>query len=248
MKKLILVLSLLAGCIQLTWAQSSALYDQPTTKTSAFGFRAGPLIGLQRWDNLDQGPLLNWHGMVFTESVSEDDQFNVFAQLGYHARGSALRNRRFFFDGVQTNLPAQEFIFRNVVLSLGGKSKLKNFANGRAYYSFGVRGEYTVSTNLAEYDSFGAGLTFPGEDWVNDWNYGVIFGGGWDLPLSELIGATIELTINQDFSFQYRQPAIGNIPSPFQPGQTVSVGERSIRNTTIELSVGLRFLRIVEYR
>jgi hypothetical protein len=74
---------------------------------------------------------------------------------------------------------------------------------------------------------------------------GLTVGGGLEINIRELVGAQIELTLNPDITPQYKQ---GAIPNVIVPGQgTVNIEERRIRNTTIELSVGLRLLRKVIY-
>jgi len=77
-------------------------------------------------------------------------------------------------------------------------------------------------------------------------NYGVYIGGGLEFALSELVGAVVELNVSPDFSFQYQQPPIGNITDPFT-GNSFNIAERKIVNVVLELSVGIRFLRVVEY-
>jgi hypothetical protein len=54
----------------------------------------------------------------------------------------------------------------------------------------------------------------------------------------------LEITVNPDFSKQYNQPRIDNIinPSPWASERTTSIPERSISNTTFELTLGFRFL------
>ena len=78
------------------------------------------------------------------------------------------------------------------------------------------------------------------------WNYGIIAGGGIEFMFSELVGGLVELTINPDLSQQYFQNAF-TYNSNINGQQQRTIGERRIRNVSIELSVGFRFLRIVEY-
>ncbi|MEM6317648.1 MAG: hypothetical protein AAF960_08255 [Bacteroidota bacterium] len=216
----------------------------------AWGVRGGLLVGLQKWEGFQRDPLLKYSGNVFIESVPEGNAFALFAQAGLHLKGSAIRNQRFFFpNGDEYRPPTTEFIFRNVSVVLGAKQKFDFGLNGKKYYSFGLRGDYTVSTNLDDYKtpSNPAPFTFPDNFFVRKFNYGVSVGGGLEFPLSELIGAVVDLSLNPDVSFQYQQPALGNVVSPSNPGQTISIPERKIVNVTLELSVGFRFLRIVEY-
>ena len=89
-------------------------------------------------------------------------------------------------------------------------------------------------------------LFFPDEFFVRNWNYGVTLGGGFEFPFSDLVGGMLEFTVNPDFSYQYKQPQIPNVYDPYT-GQTRALGERLIRNVTFEMTLGIRFMRIVEY-
>ena len=86
---------------------------------------------------------------------------------------------------------------------------------------------------------------FPGTN-VRRWNYGVIAGGGVEFMFSELVGGLVELSISPDISQQYFQNSF-TYTSNINGQQLRTIGERRIRNISIELSVGFRFLRIVEY-
>ena len=63
-----------------------------TAQSFVFGPKFGPVIGTQKWEGFQKDPLLDFHGMLFIESYSEENSGSLFAQLGYHRRGSALRN------------------------------------------------------------------------------------------------------------------------------------------------------------
>ena len=217
-----------------------------------FGVKGGPSLGIQQWNGIDQDPLIAYHVDAFIESNEADAQaFSVFAQLGYHVKGSAIRNTRFNLNnGGIYNLPTQEFQFRNAVLTLAGKKRLNFRGDFVPFYAFGVRGEYTINTNLSDYEEANNVLLsrfFPTDFYVNRFQYGIYLSGGLEFALSELVGGAVELSLNPDFSRQYFQPALGNITDPFRPGQNRTVPERSIRNVTIELSVALRLLNRVEY-
>ena len=60
----------------------------------AFGIKGGPTIGLQQWEGFEQDPLFKYHGIAFIESISEENAFGVFAQLGYHQKGSMRRRTK----------------------------------------------------------------------------------------------------------------------------------------------------------
>ncbi|MFK7937132.1 MAG: hypothetical protein AB8G22_26695 [Saprospiraceae bacterium] len=243
MKKLLLVLSgLLIGMTTLM-AQGS----------SAFGVKGGLSIGVQDWNDLQQDPLFGYHGAVYIETYEEEEPFAIFAQLGYHQRGSALRNRQFFNinNGQPFRLDATNFQFNNIALILGGKRKYP-YGTGfnQVYYLLGIRGEYTFSTNLEEYRAFNernpTASIYPFPEGVRRLNYGVTVGGGFEFMFQELVGGFVELSIHPDFSRQYEQPPLGNIIDPYT-GQTRALPERLIRNLSFELSVGIRLIRKVEY-
>lgn len=223
----------------------------------AFGVKGGLTVGFQQWNSgVQRDALLTYHGIAFVESVPENNAFSVFAQLGYNNRGGAIRSRAFSyidpvtgserrFSGNTTN-----YIFNNVALSLGGKQKY-DFRGGdtKVYYLIGIRGEYTANTNLDIYEErnrlFGS-LFYPEDQFVQRFNYGAIIGGGFEFPLTDLIGMILEFTVNPDFSKQYRQPPIPNVYNPFTM-QPYDLPSQELSNTSLELTVGFRFWRKVEY-
>lgn len=221
----------------------------------AFGVKGGPTIGLQQWEGFEQDPLFKYHGIAFIESISEENAFGVFAQLGYHLKGSAIRNRLFtnIINGQPFRPPAREFIFKNLSLTGGAKQKFPlGSGDSKAYYALGVRLDYTVGTNLGQYTRFietnPAYAIYPIDDtqFIREFNYGILLGGGIEIPFSELVGAIIEFSVNPDFSFQYEQPEIPNVRDPYT-NENRSIPQRRIRNLTFELTAGFRFLRRVEY-
>ncbi len=221
---------------------------------TVFSVKGGATLGFQKWNNSNSEALIRYHGIFAVESYSPDTPFALFAQTGYHVRGGATRinggtyndPNGGFFDFNTTSYPYE---FRNVSLALGAKQKLP-LGNLDAYYLLGVRGEYTINTNLDEYhpvdDQFPQfSLIHPFDELTRHWQYGVIVGGGIEFMFSELIGGLIELTINPDLSQQYFQ-AETFYRDPFT-GNDRTLAAREIRNVTIELTAGFRFYRIVEY-
>ncbi len=221
----------------------------------AFGVKGGFTLGLQKWNTSfsSREPLYRYHGYLFIESAQEEEPWALFAQGGYNIKGSALRFRRQTFtdpNGVTRNFGGLTipFEFRNLTLTLGAKQKFDlGLSDTKWYYSFGIRGDYTISTKLRpdgvdETDPYA--IYYPFDGFVNKFNYGVSVGGGLQLPFSELIGMVIEVTVNPDFSKQYNQPRIDNVinPSPWASEPTTTIGERAISNTTFELTLGFRFL------
>jgi hypothetical protein len=205
-----------------------------------FGPKAGLAINTQQWNNFERDALFSLHGDLFIESYSEGSTSSLYAQVGYHTRGSAVRLQGF-------NIPSfsNAFKFNNIVLIAAAKRLVSDKKNIKPYYVLGIRGEYTVSNNLDEYTQFQS-IFYPLDFYVNKFNYGFVVGGGFDFELSDLYGAFIEFVVSPDISFQYQQPAIPNVISPFN-GQTVTISERRIRNLSLEITFGMRFLRKVEY-
>ncbi len=234
--KWIVVISIAVSFQNISWSQNTA-----------FGVKGGMTIGLQTWNDFERDPLFSYHGIGFIESAPEDNAFAIFAQAGYHVKGSAIRNR--LGVNVVTNqinrVPPQTFEFKTISLTLGGKQKY-DLSFGKAYYMIGIRGDYTLSTNLNEYEFFSAYFNYPVDDFVQKFNYGGTIGGGLEFPFAELISGLVEFTVNPDFSYQYRQGQINGVRNPVT-GNNSSIGERLIRNVTLELTVGLRFLRKVIY-
>lgn len=220
----------------------------------AFGFKGGLTIGTQDWgENFERDALFRYHAIAFIETMEEDNAFNLFAQAGYHVKGSGIRTNFFTLDGDRRQL-VTPFVFNNLSLTIGGKQKFDvGFGGSRLYYLFGIRGDYTLSTDLRSEEDivnnpFLARI-YPLETFVNDFNYGATIGGGVELPLGDLVGMLLEFTVNPDFSNQYNQPQIDNVidPNPNAPRPTFTIPERQIRNLTFEVTLGFRFLRIVEY-
>ncbi len=214
----------------------------------AFGLKGGPSLGFQRWGEGNRQVLWAHHVAGFIESHSEEGGGSMYAQLGYHVRGSAIRFQAISwgsnnFLGQRTD----EFRFNNASLQVGFKSRALQ-PRSVLYYFFGLRGEYTLSTNLSDYNDFVAnGLYYPVDTYVRKFNYGISIGGGWEFPFGELVAGIIELSFHPDFSRQYDSPPIPNVIDPFFPGTTRTIPDRRITNYSAELSLGIRFLRKIEY-
>ncbi|MBK7609439.1 MAG: hypothetical protein IPI18_20680 [Saprospiraceae bacterium] len=68
----------------------------------------------------------------------------------------------------------------------------------------------------------------------------------WNFLLAIWLVAFLSLPF-ADITKQYYQPQIDNIIDIYRPGNTTSIGEKSIKNVTLELSFGIYFNRKVEY-
>lgn len=227
----------------------TAFFGQTTAQSTAYIINVGPTVGFQKWDNGgDRQLLFKYHASLAVESVdNEDDRSSLFAQIGYHVKGSANRYR-FLFQGGGISSFSEEFRYNNLSLLLGAKQKFPMGISGRARYFYfgGIRGDYTLSTNIDELAAGNvyAAAYYPQIGAMNRWMFGVSIGGGLQFEFGELIGGQVMLSVNPDITSQVNQPP-GVVSDPFNPGQNITVSARRVRNTTVELSLGLRLLRKV---
>lgn len=221
----------------------SAFLSQVNAQSFYFGPKLGPTIGLQSWNSFDRDPLLAQHFAFMIETPDPENKGALYAQLGYHLRGSSI-----FSNNLSTfNLQRDPIKFRNVSLQVGAKKKLSQTGKSSPYYLFGARLEYTLSDNLDIYEERNLNFPiFPFEAFVRRFNYGVTVGGGWEWKANEFYIPFIEINISPDFSLQYQQPEIGNISDPIFGGTRI-IREREIRNITFEVSFGIKFFREVIY-
>ena len=210
-----------------------------------FGPKGGINIASQRWVNFQPNYLFTYNADFFVESYDEEHMNAVFASLGYRGRGSSIRT----FTWLGESIGRQGFKFNNIVLELGAKRAIKESVNYQPYYNIGLRAEYTLRTNLDVYERFNSAF-YPNKAFVNNWVAGASRGGGIEMMrFSELIHPILELALNQDFTFQYFQPTINNVvdQTPGNFGNLITLRETAIRNLTLELKLGFKFLRKVEY-
>lgn len=209
-----------------------------------FGVKLGPTLGFQQWNDFQRDPLLGWHAAAFMETLDEEDRYCLFGSLGYHQRGAALRYR-FSNGGLLSPLVSSKFLFHNISLTLGARQKFDFNDRVKYFYSLGVRGEYTVATNLVDYveiNQVNRTLFFPDNEFVNPVTAGLTISVGMQYHFAELSSIIVELSIMPDVTRQYFQPPIPNVADPFNPGQIRDLAAREIRNVSLELSVGFRFL------
>ena len=213
--------------------------------SSSQGFWFGPKVGgalnFQSWNDFSPNPLLQPAYDLFIESYSEESTSALYASLGYHVRGSGIRT--FTFNG--DFFGNQGFKFKNAVLELGGKRFLDLDKSFKPYYMLGIRGEYNVGTNLKDYERF-VNPFYPHNDFVKKFVYGATVGGGFEKSFGEFYAGFLEIIISPDFANQYYQPPINNVIDPYT-GQKISLQERQIRNVSLEVKVGFKFLRKVIY-
>ncbi|MCZ2102508.1 MAG: hypothetical protein LC107_13335 [Chitinophagales bacterium] len=225
------------------------LYSAPMHAQSFwFGVKGGMAMNNQSWGSgsaslgINRSALFTMNGDIFAETLDEDKKGALYAQLGYHTRGSALR----YFSVLSDFRSNVKYKFNNIVLELGAKKSLDLIPGMNAYFILGVRGEYTVGSNLDAITRTNIGeLVSP--DYIRNLNYGVTFGGGFEKEVSELSNVFIEFSIQPDLSFQYEQFPIDNIRNPWIPNERVDLPLTQVRNLSIEAKVGIKFLRKVIY-
>lgn len=229
-------------------------YHNAQEMSSGFlwGIKGGGTMATQKWGQWNTQPLFRYHGVAFIESAGSSKS-SLYTSLGYHARGSAIRNLFYTdpFTGQLSRGSSRPFIFHNIALVAGAKSKREQSEDLGYYYAFGLRGELTVKTNLDRIDTEKTQQNYlsayvPIDNNVRRLNFGFDIAGGVEKKISEFTTGFLELTISPDFSRQYQQFPIQNVRDPWS-GATITIPGQSIRNLTLELSVGMRFLRKVIY-
>ncbi len=208
----------------------------------AFGIKGGPSAGMQKWNGFGgRDPLFRYHGIAFIESHSSVSYSSVFAQVGYHIRGSALRIRAYYDPVFGRNIEAHttNIQFKNIALTAGAKRR-HDLGSGKAYYAFGFRGEYTVDTEMTGFFSIYEGLE-------NKIVFGAYFSGGFEIPLGRFVSGVIEASVSPDFSKQIFLPPQRTGFTDAFTGQEIILQEQNISNVSLEISVGLRFLRVITY-
>jgi hypothetical protein len=220
-----------------------------------WGIKGGLTVGTQRWTSFSaRSGLFRYHGDLFIENWSEEDKFALGAQIGYHPRGSGLQ----FFgysNGTSGSVRSftQRYIFNNAVLSVYAKQKFTLNDKFKGYYAIGLRGEYTFSSNLPSVNDLAKGSVYnytPIKENIRPWNFGPLVVAGLQFNYSELVGGFLEFNVSPDLSRQYYQVPINNVIlfDPFT-GNAVpgSIPEQVIRNISLEITFGFRFLRKIEY-
>lgn len=206
-----------------------------------FGPKGGIGLATQQGSGSNNQAAFAGHVGFFIESYTEDENSpgSFYASLGLHQRGSSIRSFRTFENFF---VPSFSFIYNNVSLQVG----IKKFTNNRFYYMVGIRGEYTAFTNIDEAAGGFTSPNFPIQEYILPITAGISGGAGYQYNIAELYGVAIELSVHPDFFNQYRSPEIPNVINPVN-NQPITVRAKEIRNTTVELSLSMRFLRKVIY-
>jgi hypothetical protein len=211
------------------------------SQSYAFGVKAGPSLATQKWNGFGgREPLIRPQLDLFIESHSNVSKSSLFLQLGHHTRGSALRFFAYHDPVNNTDIKSQtsNIQFKNIVLGLGAKRRV-DFGSGYAYYMIGLRGEYTYDTKMGGYL-----VAFEGLE--NKFLVGALFGGGYEMPFGRFVSGILEASINPDFS---KQLFLAPQPTGYTDnnGNEIILREQNVSNVSIEISVGLRFLREIIY-
>lgn len=186
----------------------------------------------QRWNSYDRDMYFAPGLDVYIESYEEEESYRLYAQLGYHSRGSSLRG----FD----YRVYSKHKFENAVLELGAKQTFHKADRWLGYYLIGVRGEFTFATNL-ENNANNSIYSLVDPAFVQRWNYGVSVGGGLEFLKDEERAYVLEFTINPDLSRQYFQPyAIETCCNSI--GQPITLRRQEVKNLSIELKLGYRWM------
>ena len=226
------------------------------TQGYVWGVKGGPSYLTQKGHYRTGGSAYGWHGDLFYDSYSSESSNSVYFQLGYHQRGAGLS--RYYLGNLHNiqlprlRLDNPRFLYHNVALEAGVKKRYKVTEALKAYFGIGLRGEYTLKTDLQKYaainEEYKAPI-YPAENFVRHYQYGITMSVGAEFPLAEgLYEGFGELRLCQDLSTQYYQPPIpgAGYRDPYT-GEQRDLNEISARNFTIELSFGLRIFRVYEY-
>ena len=203
-----------------------------------YGVKGGLGLNMQRWNNFERDILFTPLVDLYVES--HDDPINkLYASLGYHTRGSAVRGL-----GFQS---FNSYRFNNIALEVGFKQMLSVSKKYNPYYMLAGRLEYTVNTNLDGGGPQFSLLNLVDDNFVNRLNYGLTIGGGFEFQWDDTKVVFIEASINPDASRQYDQPSTVVIsnpnPSQFNPNQTITITPQEVRNVSLEVKIGIKFLR-----
>lgn len=207
-----------------------------------FGPKGGTGISYQQWNGSDRSPIIPLHFDMFMETLDDDGKGAIYGQLGLHTRGSSTRVRNIFNNSIGRT----SFKYQNISLGAGIKKRLDIDRSPVIYYQAGIRGEYTVATNLSEFDGVNITGTFPLEAFVQKFNYGITVGGGFEFDLGRNFQPFLEFNFMPDLSAQYDQFQSIEINDPFT--NTIrTIPARTVRNISLEVTLGLKFLREVIY-
>lgn len=205
---------------------------------TGFGLKSGLSMGMQNWTSFsNNSPLFKPHFLASIESLDIEDRFSFYLETGYHTRGTSYR----FIGGgpgIAFNTTSRNIEFRNISLSGGVKSKKAFRGDIKSYILFALRAEYTTGVDFQVFEYFQQGTRL--------FNYGVTVGAGIEWMFSEHVGGVIEFRVSPDISRQIFVPSYQGLTNEIT-GELFNTQEQNVRNVSIELSFGFRFLRKVVY-
>lgn len=200
-----------------------------------YGFQISPGFSTQKWNNSSRQALLTINADAFMSMYGVNESNIYYAKVGYHQRGSTTTFSN--FPGSRNS--QLKYVFHNAVVSAGVKKMLIDKFDLPFYYLLGLRLEYTILTNFKDINAANS-FYYPQDYFVNRFNYGVDFGAGFVYDFLPNYDIFLELMVSPDYSLQYEQVPISNVPLPYNPSETVNIGERLVRNLSFELSLGIR--------
>ncbi|MBK9270890.1 MAG: hypothetical protein IPM48_04780 [Saprospiraceae bacterium] len=210
-----------------------------TAQKYGYTIKGGTGLATQRWQGGSGGrsPVLAHHGALGIDFESEGGNV-IYGQLGYHIRGSGERVLR-FFDIHGNDFPGGFFgmKFHNIALEAGMK-KFFLKQQLKAYYGIGIRTEYTAKKQMQFfYQQY--------EPFVQKFNYGFNVRVGTEIEFGKFTMGGLEVNVAPDISRQIWVRGVRFIDP--RTNMVSPQSEQSIRNLTIEISLYLRFLQIIEY-
>jgi len=197
------------------------------------GAKAGISLNQQRWNNLERDILFTPFIDFLMESYDEGSLSSLYMTVGFHTRGSAIRGPGF--------AAFNKYKFYNSVLEVGGKRMISNDRTYNGYYILGLRLEYTLGTNFGDFTTTNFN-NLVSTDFVRRLNYGLTVGGGFERSLGEGVIGFVELAVNPDLSKQYEQ--LGFLTYTDQFGMERTLSSQEVRNISLEVKVGVKFLRL----
>lgn len=197
--------------------------------------KAGVGLNNQNWSKgLNRGLMFGPMVEVSAETYDSGSLSSIYASAGYHQRGSAISG--FGYRNIST------YRFHNLSVEFGGRRKAFESDVWHGYYLLGLRGEYTISHNLDKQARTSA-FNIVDPTFVRRFNYGVTIGGGFEYEIIAGKKLLVELAFSPDLSVQYDQPyVIGPILNPFDTTRDIFVDPQQVRNYSLELRLGYKWL------